>query len=58
MTTAIVSVLAVLCAMAMGGVGKDLFSLFQSIIGYFAPPMAAVFLAACSGGGPPAGPRS
>jgi len=43
-TTGVVSVLAVLCAIAMGGAGKDIFSLFQSIIGYFAPPMAAVFL--------------
>jgi SSS family solute:Na+ symporter len=43
-TTGVVAVLAVLCAIAMGGAGKDIFTLFQSIIGYFAPPMAAVFL--------------
>jgi SSS family solute:Na+ symporter len=43
-TTGVVSVLAVLCAIAMAGAGKDIFSLFQSIIGYFAPPMAAIFL--------------
>jgi len=42
--TGIISVLAVLCAIAMGGVGRDLFSLFQAIIGYVAPPVAAVFL--------------
>lgn len=43
-TTGVVAVLGVLCAIAMGGVGKDIFNLFQSIIAYFAPPMAAVFL--------------
>lgn len=43
-TTGVVSVLAVLCAIAMGGAGKNIFDLFQSIIAYFAPPMAAVFL--------------
>jgi SSS family solute:Na+ symporter len=36
----------VLVAMGMGTVGKDLFSLFQAIIGYVAPPIAAVFLMA------------
>jgi len=43
-TTGAVSVLGVLCAIAMGGMGKNLFDLFQAIIGYFAPPMASVFL--------------
>jgi solute:Na+ symporter, SSS family len=43
-TTGAVAVLGVLCAIAMGGAGKNIFDLFQSIIGYFAPPMASVFL--------------
>jgi SSS family solute:Na+ symporter len=43
-TTGLVAVLGVLCAISMGGVGKNIFDLFQSIIAYFAPPMAAVFL--------------
>jgi len=43
-TTGVVAGLGVLCAIAMGGVGKNIFDLFQSIIAYFAPPMAATFL--------------
>jgi SSS family solute:Na+ symporter len=43
-TTGVVAVLGVLCAISMGGAGKNIFDLFQSIIGYFAPPMASVFL--------------
>ncbi|MGB3781075.1 MAG: sodium:solute symporter [Tunicatimonas sp.] len=39
------SVLAVLIALSLDKIrGMDLFSLFQAILGYLAPPMAAVFL--------------
>lgn len=43
-TTGVVAALGVLCAIAMGGIGKNMFDLFQAIIAYFAPPMAATFL--------------
>jgi SSS family solute:Na+ symporter len=42
--TVAAGVIAILCALAMQMAGKDLFELLQSIIAYFAPPMAAVFL--------------
>lgn len=42
--TIIAGVLGVAIALGMSMLGKDLFNLFQSIIGFFAPPMAAVFL--------------
>jgi SSS family solute:Na+ symporter len=36
--------IAVFCALAMDTVARDLFNLFQSLIAFAAPPMAAVFL--------------
>jgi len=44
LTTVAAAVVAILCAMAMNLANRNLFDLLQSIIGYFAPPMAAVFL--------------
>ena len=42
--TVLAAMIAVLCALAMGTLSKNLFDLLQSIIAYFAPPVAAVFL--------------
>jgi solute:Na+ symporter, SSS family len=42
--TLVAAVLGIALALGMAALGKDLFNLFQSIIGFFAPPMAAVFL--------------
>ena len=42
--TVCVAVFAVLCAMSMETVGRDMFNLLQGIIAFVAPPMAAVFL--------------
>ena len=39
-----VAILAVLIALSMEGVGKDMFRLLQGIISFIAPPMGAVFL--------------
>ncbi|MEE2659551.1 MAG: sodium/solute symporter [Candidatus Latescibacterota bacterium] len=39
-----VAILAVLCALSMEGVGKNMFTLLQGIISFIAPPMGAVFL--------------
>jgi solute:Na+ symporter, SSS family len=44
LTMAAVAVLAVLIALSMEGVGKDMFTLLQGIISFIAPPMGAVFL--------------
>lgn len=44
LTTFIGGVFAIFLALVFDGVNKDLFGLLQSIIGYLAPPMAAVFL--------------
>lgn len=43
-TTGVVAVLGVLCAIAFSFAGENIYNLFQAIIGYFAPPMASVFL--------------
>jgi SSS family solute:Na+ symporter len=42
--TVVAAIVAVLCALAMDTVAKNLFDLLQSIIAYFAPSMSAVFL--------------
>jgi len=39
-----VAILAILSALSMEGVGKDMFHLLQGIISFIAPPMGAVFL--------------
>ena len=39
-----VAVLAILAALSMEGVGKNMFELLQGIISFIAPPMGAVFL--------------
>lgn len=44
MAMAGVAVLAVLIALSMEGVGKNMFELLQGIISFIAPPMGAVFL--------------
>lgn len=42
--TILIAVCSVFIALSMDNVGKNLFDLLQSIIAYFAPPMASVFL--------------
>ena len=42
--TVLIALLSIGIALSMQTVGKNLFDLLQSIIAYFAPPMAAVFL--------------
>ncbi len=42
--TVCVAVFAMLCALSMKTVGKNMFDLMQGIIAFFAPPMSAVFL--------------
>ncbi len=44
LTTLGAAIIAIICALAMHLAGRNLFDLLQSIIAYFAPPMAAVFL--------------
>lgn len=44
LTMVAVAVLAILIALSMEGVGKDMFTLLQGIISFIAPPMGAVFL--------------
>jgi len=43
-STIVAAALSIACALAMGSFGKDLFNLIQAIIGFVAPPMAAVFV--------------
>lgn len=44
LTTVIASILGVLIALGISNIKGDLFILFQSILGFIAPPMASVFL--------------
>ena len=44
LSTVAAALIALACALAMESFAKNLFELLQSIIGYLAPPMAAVFL--------------
>ncbi len=44
LVTVLAALIAILCSLVMATIEKNLFDLLQSIIGYFAPPMSAVFL--------------
>ncbi len=44
LTTLAIAGFGILIALAMDGVGRDLWNLIQGIIAFFAPPMASVFL--------------
>ena len=44
LVTIIIAIVSIGVALGLGKAGKNLFDLIQSLISYFAPPMAAVFL--------------